>query len=76
MTWFWRKLGLTQRITITHDEDLSEMVLDIGPVELFRLTVYVMRNHVRPNEGVGSKAVNELVIKEALRRRGFRPGVL
>lgn len=77
MMWLWRKLGMSIRITITKEDEYDGgLALDLGPWEIFKLTTYVTKNYVRPNENATYDAVRELVVKEALRRRGFKPQVL
>lgn len=68
------RLGLGQTITIVTEGE-EDSVVYIWPWELIRLAIYVTRHQVRPHEDAAVRDVHLMVMKEALRRRGFKPGV-
>jgi hypothetical protein len=73
VSWLTRKMGLSQTIIVSTDDSAEEYTFDIGVFEVFKLAIYVKQNMVRPHEHATDRDIRELILKEALRRRGFTP---
>jgi hypothetical protein len=60
---------MTKALTIYIEGPIE---IRLGFVETVRLTIHVLRYHALPHERLSRQDIQQLVTKEALRRRGIR----